>query len=221
MACTARTSLDDDMVSRVIASGGGRAGSDAPLAAAPARTGQGVALRRGAGGQRRSPRGCPTQHAQAKVLLSGLLDALTAIRTTAKAYPVAQRLLQVPSPPYDGQAATEMAELMAALEADLAARLGGGGGGGGGSSTDGASSSGGGGSSIPSPLPALPMAMGVEVPTEVDVRLSLSGNARRLLEHRLTRSLGPSEAAALEETLSEAIPTFYADTAGLACVNDS
>ena len=67
--------------------------------------------------------------------------------------------------------------------------------------------------SIPSPLPTLPMAMGVEVPTEVDVRLSLSGNARRLLEHRLTRSLGPSEAAALEETLSEALSTFYADTA--------
>ena len=58
------------------------------------------------------------------------------------------------------------------------------------------------------------MAMGVEVPTEVDVRLSLSSNARRLLEHRLTRSLGPSEAAALEETLtSEALSTFYADTA--------
>ena len=57
------------------------------------------------------------------------------------------------------------------------------------------------------------MAMGVEVPTEVDVRLSLSSNARRLLEHRLTRSLGPSEAAALKETLSEALSTFYADTA--------
>ena len=34
-------------------------------------------------------------HAQAKALLTGLLDALTAIRTTAKGYPVAQRLLQV------------------------------------------------------------------------------------------------------------------------------
>ena len=44
-------------------------------------------------------------------------------------------------------------------------------------------------------------------------RLSLSSNARRLLEHRLTRSLGPSEAAALEETLSEALSTFYAGTA--------
>ena len=54
-------------------------------------------------------------HAQAKVLLSGLLDALTAIRTTAKGHAVAQRLLQVPVPLYDGQAATEMAELMAAL----------------------------------------------------------------------------------------------------------
>ena len=128
-------------------------------------------------------------HAQAKALLTGLFDAhgdahhrQGASRGPRLQIPAkSQRHRTMPKQP---PLAAEMAELMAALDADLAARLGGGGGGDGSSSTDGASSSGGGGSSISSPLPTLPMAMGVEVPTEVDVRLLLSSNARRLLEYR-------------------------------------
>ena len=50
----------------------------------------------------------------AKALLTGLLDALMAIRTTTKGYPVAQRLLQVPVPPYDGQAACQQRKKAAA-----------------------------------------------------------------------------------------------------------
>ena len=55
-------------------------------------------------------------HANAKRLLAALLDALTAERATVVGHRVAQRLLQVPAPAYDAEAAAEVAALMAAVE---------------------------------------------------------------------------------------------------------
>lgn len=149
-------------------------------------------------------------HRSAKALLVGLLDALSAIRTTEGGHRLAQHLLLVPAPPYDRQTASQMAALMAAIELSIITALDDSDS----SSNDGGSSHGGSSSTLPSPLPVprIPVAMAVEIPTEVDMRGSLSSMARRLLESRLSRVLDPSEAALLNESLGEALSVLHADT---------
>ena len=57
------------------------------------------------------------------------------------------------------------------------------------------------------------MAAAVELPSEVDVRLTLSSNAQRLLEARLARALLPAETGRLDELLMEALTILESDAA--------
>ena len=57
------------------------------------------------------------------------------------------------------------------------------------------------------------MAAAVELPSEVDVRLTFGTNARRLLEARLARALLPAEAGRLDELLMEALTILESDAA--------
>ena len=152
-------------------------------------------------------------HANAKRLLAALLDALTAERATVVGHRVAQRLLQVPAPAYDAEAAAEVAALMAAVEQAMEARLGGDGGGGGGSSGGSGSggsggAGGGGGSTAPNTAPSSPGPVevsAVELPSQVISSATIGTNARLLLEGRLARPLTTAEAGRLQQALAEAL----------------
>ena len=152
-------------------------------------------------------------HANAKRLLAALLDALTAERATVVGHRVAMRLLQVPAPAYDAEAAAEVAALMAAVEQAMEARLGGDGGGGGGSSGGSGSggsggAGGGGGSTAPNTAPSSPGPVevsAVELPSQVISSATIGTNARLLLEGRLARPLTAAEAGRLQQALAEAL----------------
>ena len=66
-------------------------------------------------------------HANAKKLLEALLETLSALHADQTTYPITQRLLRVPAPVYDAQAASDLAEVVDAIEVELTTRLSGGG----------------------------------------------------------------------------------------------
>lgn len=138
-------------------------------------------------------------HAAARRLLAALLDAVTAARSTVGGSSVAQLLLLVPPRAYDVQAAAALAELLAGVEADLLARLGGSGGSSSSNGSDGGSNGGGGSSEAP------PAVAAVEVPEAVAPNSSLLHNVRQVLEASLTRGLTAEEAAEMADALEEAV----------------
>ena len=159
-------------------------------------------------------------HDRAKALLEALLETLSVVRADPQAYALAQQLLTVPPPPYNDAAAANLAAVVQTVEAGLVARFVGGGDGGGrggrsggrgaGSSSNGASSSGG----PPTPEEELiPVAAAVELPSEVDTRLTLGANALRLLEARLARVLLPAEVGRLNELLLDSLTILEGDAA--------
>ena len=142
---------------------------------------------------------------EARALLGALLDGLGAVRTSSARAGLALSLMQLPAQPFDAEAQGAMMAVVAAIEAEMTARL---------SGTAG-SSSGGGSSSAASarstpPPPELPLAVAVEIPSAVDVTVSLTINVRRLLEGRLARLLTVQETAQLEDAMAEALSVLQA-----------
>ena len=154
-------------------------------------------------------------HAKAKALLDAMLETISVVHADLQALALAQKLLAVPAAPYDDAAVAELTHVMAAVEEGLTARLddrratrrntaGG---------SSAAGSSSGGRPSPPQEDEFIPVAAAVELPSEVDVRLTFGTNARRLLEARLARALLPAEAGRLDELLMEALTILESDAA--------
>jgi hypothetical protein len=147
-------------------------------------------------------------HARAKTLVTAMLDALNAARTS-DAGPggrVGIRLMHLPVLPMDAAIQADVTAVVTAVEANVTARLAAGGSSGGPSGGSSATST----RSlspppVPLPTPDVPTAIAVPVLAAVEATSSLAANVRSLLEGRLARPLAATEAAALTEALVEAL----------------
>ena len=151
---------------------------------------------------------------KAKALVSALLDALNAARGSEPGARVGVALLTLPAVLLDAAIQADLMAMITDVESQMAARLSGGssgssgaGSGGGGSGSSGASSS----RSTPPPLPELPTVVdAVPIITAINTALTLSANARAVMEARLGRLLSASDRQRLEEALAEALSVLQA-----------
>ena len=122
----------------------------------------------------------------AKALVKALLDSLAAALVTPDGSTLMTLLLRIPIAPLDEAMQATIAAVMATVETDMSARLQSGGGGSGSSSSSGLP--------MPNqPMPAQP------APVQLDVSLSMSTNARRLIQGWLGRVLTQSETETLDD----------------------
>ena len=128
----------------------------------------------------------------AKALIRAMLDALAAALVTPDGSRLMTLLLRIPIAPLDAPLQATIAAVMRTVETDMTTRLESGGGGSGSSSS----------SSLPMPIqPAQPAQ---PAPVQLDVSVSLSTNARRLVQGRLDRALTQAETDALNAGLASA-----------------
>ena len=145
---------------------------------------------------------------RAKALLAALLESLGRIRGTSDGAAVAALLLRLPSPPLDAAAQAAVDASVSAVEAEMTRRLGRLGG-------DAASSSGASRRSSPpppQPAPVAPVAP-LDVPAApfaLDASGTLGANVHRLVASSMLRQLDPTEAAALDAALEEALSLLQA-----------
>jgi hypothetical protein len=125
----------------------------------------------------------------AKALVKCMLDALAAALVTPDGSRLMTLLLRIPIAPLDDAMQRTIAAVMATVEADMTSRLVG----------SGSSSS----SSSLLPMPIQPMPA-QPAPVQLDVSVSLSTNASRLVQSRLGRALTQAETEALDAGLVEA-----------------
>ena len=138
---------------------------------------------------------------RAKALVNAMLGALNAVRATDLGARVGTALMRVPAAPLDAAVQVDLAALVAAAEEQTLARLSGASGSTGSASTAGGSSAG----DDAEPSMRMPTAVAVPIPDAIEPTLTLSANARRLVEARLSRRLVDLEAQRLEEALAEAL----------------
>ena len=147
---------------------------------------------------------------QARALVAALLNALNAARASDVGGRLGILLLTLPPVAVDAKIQAELTAFVAEVEAGMRVRLSGNSGdadsGGGGDGGSGASSS----RSTPPPQPELPAAEAVPIRDAIQPTLTLSDNARTLLEARLGRRLSASEGQRVEEALAEALSVLQA-----------
>ena len=154
---------------------------------------------------------------RAKALLAALLDSLAAIHREVVGLRVGNELLLGPANPPDAAGSALIAEVIAAVEADMTARLSGGG------SASASSSSSSRSTPPPPPLPPPPLPMPLpslpslpslpaahEHPFVVDPTQSLSANVRHLVEHRVRRPLSAAEFGTIHAALGESLSSVSA-----------
>ena len=115
-----------------------------------------------------------------------MLDALAAALVTPDGSTLMTLLLRIPIAPLDDAMQRTIAAVMATVETDMTSRLQSGGGGSGSSSS----------SSLP--MPNQPAQPAQPAPVQLDVSVSLSTNASRLVQSRLGRALTQAETEALD-----------------------
>ena len=128
----------------------------------------------------------------AKALVKSMLDALAAALVTPDGSTLMTLLLRIPIAPLDEAMRRTIAAVMRTVETDMTSRLESGGGGSGSSSS----------SSLP--MPILPAQPAQPAPVQLDVSMSLSTNARRVVQGRLGRALTQAETDALDAGLADA-----------------
>jgi hypothetical protein len=128
----------------------------------------------------------------AKALVKSMLDALAAALVTPDGSTLMTLLLRIPIAPLDEAMRRTIAAVMRTVETDMTSRLESGGGGSGSSSS----------SSLP--MPILPAQPAQPAPVQLDVSVSLSTNARRVVQGRLGRALTQAETDALDAGLADA-----------------
>ena len=133
-------------------------------------------------------------HPNAKALVKAILDALAASVITPDGSKLMRLLIAIPLPLLDEAMQTTIAAVMTNVETEMKSRLAGSGG----SSSSSSSSS----SSLP--MPNQPAQPAQPAPVQLDVSVSLSTNARRLVQGRLGRALTQVETEALDEGLVQA-----------------
>jgi len=156
---------------------------------------------------------------KARALTLALLESLNSVRTTDLGGRVGILLMTLPALPVDAAVQSDLVALVANVEREMVARLGGAGssagGGAGGSNQSEASSS----RSTPPPVPLLVDAIPIN---GVDATQSLSTNARVVIEGRLGRPLAALEIGQLDEALATALSVLQAggDAARLKLLTD-
>jgi hypothetical protein len=128
----------------------------------------------------------------AKALAKAMLDALAAALVTPDGSRLMTILLRIPIAPLDAALQATIAVVMGTVETDMTSRLESRGGGSGSSSS----------SSLP--MPILPAQPAQPAPVQLDVSVSLSTNASRLVQGRLGRALTQAETEALDAGLASA-----------------